>query len=179
MKHFAVTIIGRDHPGIVSESAKILYELGCNVADSSSTILGGQFAMILIVSHAGFESSEPLQRAFAEMESSGLSVYVRTLKPGGEKRPKLPGDLCMISVYGSDKPGIIYQVTRRLSQKNINITDLATKLVGSEARPVYVMMCEVVLPPELSIDDVRDMLDALREELQVDISVRNVTPVEL
>ncbi|MFA5700622.1 MAG: ACT domain-containing protein, partial [Desulfuromonas sp.] len=113
MKHFAVTIIGRDHPGIVSESAKILYELGCNVADSSSTILGGQFAMILIVSHAGFESSEPLQRAFAEMESSGLSVYVRTLKPGGEKRPKLPGDLCMISVYGSDKPGIIYQVTRR------------------------------------------------------------------
>ncbi len=179
MKHFAVTIIGRDRPGIVSDSARILFELGCNVADSSSTILGGQFAMILIVSHADFESSEPLQHAFTEMESSGLSVYVRTLKPGGEIRAQLPGDLCMISVYGSDKPGIIYQVTRLLSQKNINITDLATKLVGTEARPVYVMMCEVVLPSELSIDDVRDMLDALREELQVDISVRNVTPVEL
>lgn len=179
MKHFAVTIIGRDRPGIVSDTARILYELGCNVADSSSTILGGQFAMILIVSHPDFETSEPLQQAYAELESSGMSVFVRTLKPGGEKRPELPGDLCMISVYGSDKPGIVYQVTRLLSQHDINITDLSTKLIGSEERPVYVMMCEAVLPETLSIDDLRDKLENLREELQVDISVRNVTPVEL
>jgi len=179
MKHFAVTIIGRDRPGIVSDTARILYELGCNVADSSSTILGGQFAMILIVSHPDFESSEPLQQAYAELESSGLSVFVRTLKPGGEKRPDLPGELCMISVYGSDKPGIVYQVTRLLSQNNVNIVDLATKLIGTAERPVYVMMCEAVLPATLSVEDIRDMLENLREELQVDISVRNVTPVEL
>lgn len=179
MKHFAVTIIGRDRPGIVSESSKILYELGCNVADSSSTILGGQFAMILIVSHPELESSEALQQAFAQMETAGLSVFVRTLKPGGEKRPDLPGELCMISVYGSDKPGIVYQVTRLLGQNNINIVDLSTKLVGTQERPVYVMICEAILPAELEVDDVRNMLDNLREELQVDITVRNITPVEL
>lgn len=85
----------------------------------------------------------------------------------------------MISVYGSDKPGIVYQVTRLLSQNNVNIVDLATKLIGTEERPVYVMMCEAVLPATLSVEDIRDMLENLREELQVDISVRNVTPVEL
>jgi len=41
MSHFALTIIGRDRPGIVSQVTEILYRLGCNIADSSCTILGG------------------------------------------------------------------------------------------------------------------------------------------
>ncbi|MBN2645093.1 MAG: ACT domain-containing protein [Desulfuromonadaceae bacterium] len=179
MHFYAVTIIGRDRPGIVSETARILFELGCNVADSSSTILGGQFAMILIVSHPDMAQAAPLEQAFSNIEQQGLSVFVRTLKPGGEKRPELPGEICMISVYGSDKPGIIYRVTRLLSERQINIIDLHTKLIGSEKRPVYVMVCETVLPPDLTTEDVRNLLDSVKQELQVDITVRNVTPVEL
>ena len=36
MQHFALTIIGRDRPGIVSQVTEILYTLGFNIADSSS-----------------------------------------------------------------------------------------------------------------------------------------------
>ena len=45
MNHFALTIVGRDRPGIVSQVTKILFDQGCNLADSSCSILGGQFAM--------------------------------------------------------------------------------------------------------------------------------------
>lgn len=41
MQHFALTIIGRDRPGIVSQVTEALYKLGCNIADSSCSILGG------------------------------------------------------------------------------------------------------------------------------------------
>ena len=51
MNHFALTIVGRDRAGIVSQVTKILFDLGCNIADSSCSILGGQFAMILILGH--------------------------------------------------------------------------------------------------------------------------------
>ena len=179
MSHFALTIIGRDRPGIVSQVTEILYRLGCNIADSSCSILGGQFAMILIISHPACTDRESFGDAFAPLEESGLSVFLRTLKPGGEKHPKMEGEICMISVYGSDKPGIVYRVTRELGERGVNITDLNTKLVGSEARPVYVMMIEAVLPPQVSEEEISGIMNGLKEELQVDISVRSITPVEL
>ena len=179
MSHFALTIIGRDRPGIVSQVTEILYRLGCNIADSSCSILGGQFAMILIISHPACTDRESFGDAFAPLEESGLSVFLRTLKPGGEKHPKMEGEICMISVYGSDKTGIVYRVARELGERSVNITDLNTKLVGSEERPVYVMMLEAVLPPELSAEALAGIMNGLKEELQVDISVRSITPVEL
>jgi glycine cleavage system transcriptional repressor len=179
MSHFALTIIGRDRPGIVSQVTEILYRLGCNIADSSCSILGGQFAMILIISHPDRTDRESFGDAFAPLEESGLSVFLRTLKPGGEMHPKMEGEICMISVYGSDKPGIVYRVTRELGERKVNITDLNTKLVGSEERPVYVMMIEAVLPPGVSEEEISGIMNGLKEELQVDISVRSITPVEL
>jgi glycine cleavage system transcriptional repressor len=179
MSHFALTIIGRDRPGIVSQVTEILYRMGCNIADSSCSILGGQFAMILIISHPDRTDRESFGDAFAPLEESGLSVFLRTLKPGGEKHPKMEGEICMISVYGSDKPGIVYRVTRELGERRVNITDLNTKLVGSEERPVYVMMIEAVLPPGVSEEEIAGIMNGLKEELQVDISVRSITPVEL
>ncbi len=85
----------------------------------------------------------------------------------------------MISVYGSDKPGIVYRVTRELAERQVNVTDLNTKLVGSSQRPVYVMMIEAVLPEGVSTEEIAAVVGALKEELQVDISVRTITPVEL
>ncbi len=179
MQHFALTIIGRDRPGIVSQVTEILYDLGCNIADSSCSILGGQFAMILILAHPDYTDRESFGDAFAPLEDAELSVFLRTLKPGGETHPDIDGEICMISVYGSDKPGIVFRVSKELGERNINITDLNTKLIGTEDRPVYVMMLEAVLPEGMTSEDVEASMDSLKQQLQVDISVRPITPVEL
>ncbi len=179
MQHFALTIIGRDRPGIVSQVTEIMYNLGCNIADSSCSILGGQFAMILILAHPEYTDRESFGDAFAALEEADLSVYLRTLKPGGEIHPDIDGEICMISVYGSDKPGIVFRVSKELGDHKVNITDLNTKLIGTEERPVYVMMLEAVLPNGMTTDDIEAMMADLKEELQVDISVRPITPVEL
>ncbi|HEX9873087.1 MAG TPA: ACT domain-containing protein [Deferrimonas sp.] len=179
MSHFALTIIGRDRPGIVSQVTEILYRIGCNIADSTCTILGGQFAMILILSHPEYHDRESFGEAFAPLEETGLSVFLRTLKPGGEIHCIDRGEICMISVYGADKPGIVYRVAKELGDRRVNITDLNTKLVGSAARPVYVMMIEAVLPEGTTVEEIDGLVGALKEELQVDISVRSITPVEL
>lgn len=179
MQHFALTIIGRDRPGIVSQVTEILYQQGFNIADSSCSILGGQFSMILIISNPEFTSEEQFADSFLPLEESNLSVFIRTLKPGGEQRPELEGELCMISVYGSDKPGIVYQVAKELGDRKINITDLNTKLIGEEKRPVYVMMIEALLPEGIEIEEVEDWMADLKQKLQVDISVRSLVAMEL
>jgi glycine cleavage system transcriptional repressor len=85
----------------------------------------------------------------------------------------------MISVYGADRPGIVYRVAKVLGDQRINITDLNTKLVGSEQSPVYVMIIEAVLPAGVSEQDVDAWVAPLRAQLQVDISVRTIPQVEL
>jgi glycine cleavage system transcriptional repressor len=95
MNHFALTIVGRDRAGIVSQVTKILFDLGCNIADSSCSILGGQFAMILILGHPEFTDRESFGEAFKPLEESDLSVSLRVLKPGGEIRSNIFGDICM------------------------------------------------------------------------------------
>jgi glycine cleavage system transcriptional repressor len=179
MNFFALTIVGRDRPGIVSQVTEILFNQGCNIADSSCSILGGQFAMILILGHPEHTNLESFGDAFKPLEEADLTVALRVLKPGGEIRPELYGDICMISVYGSDKPGIVYQVANVLGGKKVNITDLNTKLVGTEERPVYVMVLEAILPEGVEEDEVNTWLDPTREKLQVDITVRTIPTVEL
>jgi len=179
MHHFALTIVGRDRPGIVAQATEILFNLGCNIADSSCSILGGQFAMILIISHPEFTGRDNFGDAFHPLEEDDLTVALRVLKPGGEIHPYFEGEICMISVYGADRPGIVYRVAKVLGDQRINITDLNTKLVGSEQSPVYVMIIEAVLPTGVSEQDVDAWMAPLREQLQVDISVRTIPQVEL
>ncbi len=179
MQHFALTIIGRDRPGIVSQVTEILFKAGFNIADSSCSILGGQFSMILIISNPNISTTEDFIDTFKPLEENNLSVFIRTLKPGGEIRSELEGELCMISVYGADKPGIVFQVAKELGDRHINITDLNTKLVGDKLKPVYVMMLEAILPLDTEIEEIEIWMQELKQKLQVDISVRSLVVMEL
>jgi len=178
--HYAVTIIGNDRPGIVAGAAEVLYRLGCNIEDSSCTILGGEFAMILIVSHKKpFSKSQLLDDFKTFSEAMQLSVFVRPLSKDAVRYQTPAGEICMVSVYGSDQPGIVYRVTRELASRKINISDLNTKLIGTPEEPLYVLMLEAVLPEGIEIEDVSRLLENLKKELKVEIGVRSVTPVSL
>jgi glycine cleavage system transcriptional repressor len=178
--HFAVTIISKDRPGIVADTTEVLLRLGCNIEDSSCTMLGGDFAMILIVSHAKPFLKVQLADEFRALhERTGLTVQVRHLTESEICPVRDEGELCLISVYGSDQPGIVYRVTRALADRRVNITDLNTRLIGSREEPVYVLMLEAVLPAGLTVEDAERLLEKLKKELNVEIAVRAITPVSL
>jgi glycine cleavage system transcriptional repressor len=178
--HFAVTIISKDRPGIVADTTEVLYRLGCNIEDSSCTMLGGDFALILIVSHEKPFTKARLADEFRALhERTGLAANVRALSEGEVCRREEPGELCIISVYGSDQPGIVYRVTRELADRQVNITDLNTRLIGTKEEPVYVLMLEAILPDGMGVDDATALLENLKKELNVEIGVRSITPVTL
>jgi glycine cleavage system transcriptional repressor len=176
--HFAVTIISKDRPGIVADASEVLFQLGCNIEDSSCTMLGGDFAMILVVSHEKPFTKAKLVEEFKLLhERTGLQIHIRSLHEDEICPVPDEGELCLVSVYGSDRPGIVYRVTRALADRLISITDLNTRLIGTREEPVYVLMLEAVLPAEVTIEDVERLLDNLKKELQVEIGVRPISPV--
>jgi glycine cleavage system transcriptional repressor len=178
--HYAVSVVGRDRTGIVAGISEVLFRLGCNIADSSCTMLAGEFAMILIVSHPRpFTKGRLHDELKPVCEQLGMSLSVRTLQGDEAARQETSGEICLISVYGADQPGIVYRVTRELAALNVNIMDLNTKLIGAADEPVYVMMLEAALPEGGTPEMLEALLNNLKKELHVEIGVRVVTPVAL
>lgn len=181
MGHFSVSVVGRDRPGIVAEVSRILYELGCNIEDSTCTILCGQFAMILVVHHEKLSISAELSPSFDDVRSGmGLMVTVHALKDEEVVHEKsFTGRPHIISVYGADRPGIVYSVAKELAARKINITDLNTQVVGSKERPVYVMVMEVDIPESVDMKELETEFERIRKEIAVSISVRPIETLEL
>lgn len=181
MGHFALSVVGRDRPGIVAEVSRVLFELGCNIEDSTCTILSGQFAMILVIAHPKFTSASEIDPSFdAVRKSMGLTVSLHSLKDEEISRDKASGGRShVISVYGADRPGIVYSVARELARLRINVTDLNTQVVGAKDRPVYMMVLEVDIPEEVDLKELEREFDKIRKELSVSISVRPIESLEL
>jgi glycine cleavage system transcriptional repressor len=176
--HYAVSVVGKDRTGIVAGIAVVLFRLGCNIADSSCTMLAGEFAMILIVSHPRpFSKTRLHDELKPACEGLGMSLAVRTLHDDEAVRQETSDEICMISVYGADQPGIVYRVTRELAALGVNIMDLNTKLIGTVEEPVYVMMLEAAIPEGQTPEGLEALLGDLKKELNVEIGVRIVTPV--
>ncbi|MDD5132588.1 MAG: hypothetical protein PHH44_08020 [bacterium] len=180
-KTIIITAIGKDRPGIVAAVSKVLYETGCNIEDSSMTILGNDFAMILMVTLPVKYSASALEKKLAAVRNKlGLSITQRPLKPAELKAANTGSAVpCMISVYGTDKTGIVYRISDFLSRNKVNITDVETKILTADKIPVYVMMLEVNVPSQTRIPQLTKDLTALAQELHIDISVKLIESYQL
>lgn len=167
--------VGSDRPGIVAAVAEVLLEHGLNVEDSQMTILRGHFAMLLIVSG---ESRPGLERRLGEAaERVGLdSIHVSEVAeaPAGRGEPSH-----VVTVYGADHPGIVHAVAAALGDREVNITDLETRLTQEESEPFYVMMLEVALPEGMCADALEQALRSVGAEQGVDITIRPLESDEL
>jgi glycine cleavage system transcriptional repressor len=174
---FSLMLVAGDRPGIVADVTKVLYENNFNIEDSSSTLLQGFFAAIFVVSSDDDRCECEIKKLFEDLlEKKGVSVKVQKV----EEAAKLPaGEHHIISVYGSDKPGIVNKVASFLAESGINIIDLQTKVAGKEKSPIYIMILEVVLPEGFVDDTWKNKLTEISKELGTDIHVRQIDTYEL
>src|SRR3954463_2731922 len=100
MAHFAVSAVGADRPGIVAAVTGVFVEHGCNLEDTSMTILRGHFAMTLIVDAPADVLAEELEAALAPPAGAfDLVVAVRAIDDSVPHSPK--GEAWSVAVYGA------------------------------------------------------------------------------
>ncbi|MBE0569009.1 MAG: ACT domain-containing protein [Deltaproteobacteria bacterium] len=179
--HFSLSVVGKDRPGIVAEVSRVLYDLGCNIEDSTCTILSGQFAMILVIVHREHASVSGIDPSFDPLRKGmGLTISLHALEEEEVSRKKgFSGRPHIISVYGADRPGIVHKVALELARHQVNVTDMTTQVVGSEDRPVYVMILEADIPESVDLKELDGAFERIRKELSVSISLRPIESVEL
>jgi Glycine cleavage system regulatory protein len=77
-----ISALGQDHPGLVNDLSRTILEQGCNIEDSRMTVLGGEFAAILLV-EGKWNTLAKVENALPELERSlGLTI---TCKRTGER----------------------------------------------------------------------------------------------
>lgn len=164
MQTFAITVVGRDRPGIVADVTAALASLGANIEDSSMTLLRGSFAWMLVVAVSG--SEETVGETLGELTSDALTIDVVALP---HTRAVVAPPTHALTVYGGDRPGIVAAVASVIAAVGGNITDLSTRLAGA----LYVLAAEVFLP-EGSEAEVRRGLATVADELGVDVSLHPI-----
>ncbi len=170
---FALSAIGRDRPGIVADLAELIYECDCNLEDSSMTILGSEFAVLLLLSGEGADVERRLSAGCKRLEwEKRLTVFFRPLE-GGAPRAASAGTEMECLVTGVDKAGIVARVARTLADHGVNVTALTTQSrpEPESGTPIYTMRIRMAPPAGLDRRKLREALDAVAAALRVDLTL--------
>ncbi len=159
-----ISALGTDRPGLVNDLSKSIADCGCNIQDSRMTVLGGEFAlMILSAGHWG---------AIAKLEDALPGLQKRldlTLISRRTQERATPGNAMpySVEVIALDNPGIVSELARFFSSRQINIHDMYT---GSYAAahtgtPMFSVNLTIEIPADTHLSSLReqflDFCDAL------------------
>ena len=172
-QRFIMTAFGKDRPGIVADVTEILFEHGCNLEDTSMTLLAGEFTLILLFTADSSDAADPISRSCRRLEQEkGISAFLRPLEP---QAPSETNGFFTRSLHveGLDHAGIVYKISRFLSDKGINIVDLRSSVKASpeSGTALYVMDIVVQIPEGAATASIEKGLSAVADDLNVDIAL--------
>jgi len=153
--YLVMSALGKDRPGIVDQISKVIFELDCSIADSRMTVLGGEFATLLLV-EGPWNKLARLEDQVEELESR-LELTITT-KRTEERRAQ--GNLLpyAVDVVALDHPGIVYNLASFFSQRGINIEDMTTAgyAAAHTGTPMFSVHMSVGIPANIHIAALRD-----------------------
>jgi glycine cleavage system transcriptional repressor len=169
---YAVTVVGRDRPGIIAETTNRLAALGLNLEDSTMTLLRGHFAMMLVCAGAAEEAD--IETALASL-TIDRSLTVTVAEVPAEPTPSSGGSPWVLTVHGGDRTGIVSAVVAEIAAVDGNITDLTTRLAGD----LYLLIAEIDLPAGVDVPALEAAVDWVAAELGVRATLRPADVDEL
>ena len=168
-----ISAIGRDRPGIVDSLSGAIFEKGCNLEDSRMAILGGEFALVVLVSGAPEGLAEVRRAAGAIASALDLTVQFKDTRigPAGPDRvERIPYKLTAVSL---DHPGIVHRIAHLLASHDVNVASLETRLTHApvSGTPIFALELEAQVPASLPLEQLREALGRLSEEENIDIDL--------
>ncbi len=162
-----ITAIGEDRPGIVNDLTEVLLEASLNIEDSRMSVLGGEFAIILLVT--GDNSSISAVIADKDKLEKRLNLNL-LIKPTSSRLASDAYSRYLIRVEGMDHPGIVHKLARYLSLQNINIVNLhtASSHAPHTGTPIFTVHMQVDIPNIASIEAIEAGFIKTCDELNMD-----------
>jgi len=165
--YLVISAVGADQPGIVNALSTKILDSGCNIVDSRMTVLGGEFALIIMIS-GNWNTIAKLEASLPGLENKlGLTIIAKRTEERDQQDSKIP---YMVEVVAMDHPGIVNNVADFFSSRNINIEDLST---GSYAAAhtgtiMFTMHMVISIPADMHLGDLREGFTEFCDNLNLD-----------
>lgn len=165
------TLTGTDRIGIVDEITRSFLEIGGNIAASRMARLGGEFAVIMLVT-LPVDKQSALDQTVADLTRRGYKVTTTETVTTGvvSNRGWRPYHL---EVSGADHEGIVNRIAHTLSEHGINIetADTDSTHAPNSGILLFTMRARVLVPPHLDDGAWRKALTDVAQEQHVDIVI--------
>ena len=168
-KDLILTLTGRDRIGIVEKVTKLVLNCDGNVESSRMARLGGEFAMLMLISVPDQELEE-LRQGINSLQDEGFTVTSCETEHD-DPRKYIGWMPYQVQVNGADHEGIIHHIARHLAKHSINIETMDTDMVKApmSGTPLFVMKAIVLVPPNLLYHKLENELETIGDDLNVDI----------
>ena len=169
-KYFVISALGKDRPGIVNQMSKIVLDCACNVEDSRMTVLGGEFAMILMVS-GHWSAITRLERQLpAAAKKLELTLATQHTEPRSSAQSMVP---YMVDVVSMDHSGIVHEIADFFASRNINIEEMSTWTypAAHTGTAMFALNMTVSFPAEIHIGRLRDEVTGFCDKLNLDATI--------
>jgi len=170
---YAIAAIGRDRPGIVADLSEFVFASGCNLEDASMTMLGNEFATLMLVSGVGKDLGTALSDAARKLEwERRLTIFIRPLEDAPTARPREQGGW-ILTAKGIDKAGIVAGVARCLADRGVLITDLRGRAspMPESGTPLYTLTLRMSVSAQTDVAELRSALEKVAHRLAVEIEL--------
>ncbi|MGH8226623.1 MAG: glycine cleavage system protein R [Steroidobacteraceae bacterium] len=166
-QHLAVSAIGSDRTGMVHDLTRVVTECGGNISESRMASLGGEFAMLLLVSgnwHALAKLETELKRL---AETSNVSIHLRRTEPQPARTDMLPYSIDVVCL---DQTGIVAGLAGFFAGRGIDIAEASTRSypAAHTGAPMFSVQMIVNIPSRIHIAHLREEFMEFCDSLNLD-----------
>jgi glycine cleavage system transcriptional repressor len=164
-----ITASGEDKVGLVDKLSAKITESACNIEESRMAVLGGQFALIMLVSGVWNALSKLEGQLAAVGEQLGLTIIHKRTKERERTQPLVPYH---VEVVAMDNPGIVRSLASFFSRNGINIEELQTNTYPAPhtGTPMFSVVMTVGIPASTHIPAMRSSFLDYCDDLNLDAS---------
>jgi glycine cleavage system transcriptional repressor len=165
--YLVISAVGSNKPGLVQQASKAIKDCGCNIVDSRMTVLGGEFAMLFLLSGT-WDAIAKMESAASRLEENlGLTIICRRTEARKKTTNLVPYAIEVVSI---DHPGIVHDIAQFFSTRGINIEDMYT---GSYAAahtgtPMFSLHMTISMATHTSIAALRGEFMDFCDQLNLD-----------
>lgn len=153
-EYLVITASGEDRVGLVENFTSKVTETGCNIEESRMAVLGGQFAIIMLVS-GPWNALSKLEGQLEPVSGQlGLTVIHKRTRERERLQPLIP---YRVDVIALDHPGIVHSLAGFFARRRINIEELQTNTYPAPhtGTPMFSVNMTVGIPADEHIPTLR------------------------
>jgi glycine cleavage system transcriptional repressor len=162
-----LSAIGTDRKGIVQEISKVILDCGGNIEESRMTVLGAEFAVLLLVS-GNWHTLTKLESELDKLTKDGaLTINLKKTGASAIRKDCMPYGIDVVCL---DRPGVVFGLANFFSSRDIEIAELATRQYAAAhtGAPMFSVQMNINIPGSMNLSQLRDEFHEFCEHENLD-----------